>query len=134
VLFDYVTTSLDNATIDDNPSGWVVQVSNSKGPKVLYPAVNLVNPAKKGDDAWMISYRSVEDGATPAGGFDTTAVANANTGMYPFATNNVNAWYATYQNVVAKNVLFSVEYQDLKRESTGNDLNKTLMTKLEFFY
>lgn len=145
LLGDYVGSKLDNAAnIPDNPKGWAVQLSNSQGPAVMYQAVGLVNPAKKGTDAWMVSYRSVDAGAIPsgAGGFDTTAVANPAQpySVFTHTTDNVNAWFLAYQNVVAKNVVLSLEYQDFKlknKELTSlksDKLDKTYMMKLEFFY
>ncbi|HWR06487.1 S-layer homology domain-containing protein, partial [Sporomusa sp.] len=145
VLGDYVSTTLDNATsgLPSNPKAWVVQVSNSQGPAVLYPAVNLVNPAKKGTDAWMVGYRSIDAGAIPAGagGFDQTAVSNTS---QPYnvsfhGTDNVKVVFLGYQNVVAKNVIASLEYQDFKIKNQGlttlpsDKLDKTYMMKFEFF-
>jgi hypothetical protein len=145
LLGDYVSSKLDNAAnLPDNPKGWAVQLSNSQGPAVLYPAVNLVNPAKVGTDAWMVSYRSVDAGAIPsgAGGYDTTAVASPSQAynVFTHGTDNVNALYLAYQNVIAKNVLLSLEYQDLKIKNRGltsltdDQLDKTYMMKFEFFY
>jgi hypothetical protein len=91
----------------------------------------------------MVSYRSVDAGAIPdgAGGFDTMAAAYA---AKPYSimkgTDNVNVLYLAYQNVVTKNVIASLEYQDFKIKNKGltnlssDNLDKTYMMKLEFFY
>jgi hypothetical protein len=145
LLGDYVGSKLDGAVnLPDNPKGWAIQFSNSQAPPVMYQAVGLVNPAKAGTDAWMVSYRSVDAGAIPsgAGGFDTTAVANPGQpyNVFTHTTDNVNAWFLAYQNVVAKNVVLSLEYQDFKIKNKGlttltdSQLDKTYMMKLEFFY
>jgi hypothetical protein len=145
LLGDYVGTTLEGAAgLPDNPKGWVLQLSNSQGPAVIFPAVNLVNPTKVGSDAWMVSYRSIDAGTIPggAGAFDVTAVANTNQpyNVFLHATDNVNVLYLAYQNVVAKNVIASLEYQDFKIKNKGltdlnsNQLDKTYMAKLEFFY
>lgn len=145
LLGDYVSTTLENATdLPKNPKGWAVQVSNSQGPAVLYPAVNLVNPAKVGTDAWMVSYRSIDPGTIPsgAGAFDVTAVANPTQpySVFTHGTDNVKVLYLAYQNVIAKNVLASLEYQDFKfknkelTDAASNKLDKTYMLKIEFFY
>ena len=146
LLGDYVGTTLEGVTggLPDNPKGWVLQFSNSQGPAVIFPAVNLVNPTKVGSDAWMVSYRSIDAGAIPGGvgAFDVTAVANTNQpyNVFTHATDNVNVLYLAYQNVVAKNVIASLEYQDFKIKNKGltdlnsNQLDKTYMAKLEFFY
>lgn len=146
VLGDYVGTTLDNASggLSSSPKAWAVQVSNSQGPAVLYPAVNLVNPVKKGSDAWLVGYRSIDPGAIPngAGGFDQTAVANP---AQPYnvtthGTDNVNVLFLAYQNVIAKNVILSLEYQDFKIKNQGltslssDKLDKTYMMKFEIFY
>lgn len=145
LLGDYVGSKLDRAVdLPNNPKGWAVQFSNSQAPPAMYQAVGLVNPAKKGTDAWMVSYRSVDAGALPsgAGGFDTTSVANPGQpyNVFTHSTDNVNAWFLAYQKVVAKNVVLSLEYQDYKIKDRGltsltkDRLDKTYMTKLEFFY
>ncbi|HEY3424333.1 MAG TPA: S-layer homology domain-containing protein [Negativicutes bacterium] len=145
LLGDYVSTTLDNAVgLPSNPKGWVVQLSNSQGPAVIFPAVNLVNPAKVGTDAWMVSYRSIDAGTIPnsAGAFDVTAVANTAQpyNVFLHATDNVNVLYLAYQNVIAKNVIASLEYQDFRIRNKGltdlssDKLDKTYMAKIEFFY
>lgn len=145
LLGDYVSSTLNNAVgLPNNPKGWAVQLSNSKGPAVFYSAVPLVNAAKPGTDAWMISYRSLDAGALPsgAGGFDTTAVANPGQpyNIFTHGTDNVNVLFLAYQNVVAKNVIASLEYQDFKIKNRAltnladDNLDKTYMVKFEFFY
>jgi hypothetical protein len=142
---DYVSTTLANPVgLPSNPKGWVVQLSNSQGPAVIFPAVNLVNPAKAGTDAWMVSYRSIDAGTIPnsAGAFDVTAVANTAQpyNVFLHATDNVNVLYLAYQNVIAKNVIASLEYQDFRIKNKGltdlssDKLDKTYMMKIEFFY
>lgn len=145
LLGDYVGSKLDGAAnLPDNPKGWAVQFSNSQAPPAMYQAVGLVNPAKVGTDGWMVSYRSVDAGALPsgAGGFDTTAVASPGQpyNVFTHTTDNVNAWFLAYQNVVANNVVLSLEYQDIKIKDrsltslTDKKLDKTYMMKFEFFY
>ncbi|WP_371381092.1 S-layer homology domain-containing protein [Sporomusa aerivorans] len=145
LLGDYVGSKLDGAAnLPDNPKGWAVQLSNSQGPAAMYQAVGLVNPNKVGTDAWMVSYRSVDAGAIPsgAGGFDTTSVARPGESynVFTHSTDNVKAWFLAYQNVVAKNVVLSLEYQDYKIKDrsltslTNDKLDKTYMMKFEFFY
>ncbi len=145
LLGDYVGSKLDGAAnLPNNPKGWAVQFSNSQAPPAMYQAVGLVNPSKAGTDSWMVSYRSVDAGALPsgAGGFDTTAIAVPGQpyNVFTHTTDNVNAWFLAYQNVVAKNVVLSLEYQDIKIKDRGltnltnNKLDKTYMMKFEFFY
>lgn len=144
-LADYLSTSLDNATgVPGNPKGWAVQISNSKGPKVFFPAVLLVDPKKEGTDSWLIGYRSIDPGTVPggAGGFDTTAVAYASQpySVYTHGTDNVKGLYLAYQKVLAKSFVLTFEYQDIKVKNkalttlSSSDLNRTFQTKFEFFY
>jgi len=144
LMGEYIGTRLENASgLPSNPTGWAVQLDTGSHAPLFYPTVNLVNPAKVGEDAWMIGYRSVGAGAVPfnAGNWDTTAVNNsilANSGSA--ATDNVKALYVAYQNVIAKNTLLSLEYQDLKYKDksltskTSDGIDKTYMLKFEFFY
>lgn len=148
LLGDYIATTLVNPKdLSGSPKGWVVQLSNGKGPgatAVYYNAALLVNPMQKGTDAWSVSYRSVDPGALPsgAGGFDTTAVAYPTQGYNVFShgTDNVDAWYLTYENVLAKNVVLSLEYQDFKIKNRSltnlpsDNLDKAYKMQFEFFY
>ncbi|HWR37940.1 MAG TPA: S-layer homology domain-containing protein [Patescibacteria group bacterium] len=145
LLADYISTSLSNAqNLPDSPKAWAVQLSNSVGPSIYYSGANLVDPTKPGTDAWMVSYRSVDAGAIPngAGGFDTTAVANPGQpyNVFTHATDNVNVLFLAYQRVLAKNTVMSLEYQDFRIKNrnltslTSSNLDKTFMTKFEFYY
>ncbi|MGE1062157.1 hypothetical protein NXG27_05920 [Megasphaera paucivorans] len=148
VLADYLNTHLVGAAnIPTNPQGWVVQVSNGKGPgatQVFYPVLPFVRIGKVGDSAFMASYRSIDAGTVPSsvGGFDTTAVSYAPVGYstYTHGTDNVNALYLAYENVLAKNFVLSLEYQNVKIKDksltglTSDNLDKTYQLKFEFFY
>lgn len=148
LMGDYVGTKLDNAVgLPDSPSGWVLQLTNGTGPgakAVYYSSALLVDPSKKGSDAWSVSYRSVEPGTLPSGGggFDTLAVAYPSQpyNVFTHGTDNVDAWFLAYEKVVMKNIVLSLEYQDIKVKdraltSLGSSkLDKCFMTKFEFFY
>lgn len=145
LLADYISTTLSDAVnIPSNPKGWSVQLSNSQGPPVYYSAVLLVNPEKVDSDAWSVSYRSLDPGATPsgAGGFDTTAVAYPTNpyNIFTHGNDNVKGLFLAYQKVVAKNLVASLEYQDVKLKNknlttlSSDSLDKTYMLKCEFFY
>jgi len=147
LLGDYVSSKLDGVTgalPNNSPKAWAVELTDSKCPPVFYYAVNLVNPAKDkvGTGSWMASYRSVDPGAIPdgAGGFDTMAVAYSGKALSIMkGTDNVNVLFLAYQNVVAKNVLASLEFQDFKIKNTAltggvKNLDKTYKAQLEFFY
>lgn len=148
LLGDYISTKLVNSSgLPDAPKGWVLQLSNGKGPgatAVYYSAALLVNPVQKGSDAWMVSYRSIDPGAIPsnAGGFDTTATAYPTQpyNVFTHGTDNVKAWFLAYENVLAKNVVLSLEYQNFKIKNrsltnlSSDGLDDNYMMKFEFFY
>lgn len=149
LLADYVATTLSNPVgLSDRPNAWVVQLSNGTGPgatgSYYHVTSLLVNPAKRGSDAWSISYRSVDPGAIPAsaGGFDNTAIAyNQAYNVFTHGTDNVNALYLVYQNVIDKNVVLSFEWQKYRIKNralvsgmTGNDLDTTFMTRLDYYF
>jgi hypothetical protein len=140
----YKTYTFGPISIPTNPKAWAIQLTNSKvTPNVFYSAVNLVNPRKVGTDAWSISYRSYDAGAAPAGagGWDVVSISYATQlNAFTKATDNVKALFLGYQNVIAKNVILSLEYMDLKLKNkqlaglSTDNLDKTTMVKLEFFY
>jgi hypothetical protein len=145
VFGDFVGSKLDEANgLNDSPNAWMVQVTNSKTAPVAYQVMGMVNPTKKGADAWMVQYRSIDPGAFApgSGNFDTVAVSNiAAYNFFTKGSDNVEALFMAYSKVVAKNVVFSLEYQDLKIKdkavtagaiTEGN--NKTYQAKIEMFY
>ncbi|MEG6586667.1 S-layer homology domain-containing protein [Dendrosporobacter sp. 1207_IL3150] len=143
VFGDFVGSKLDGANgLNDDPNAWMVQLTNSKTAPVAYQVMGIVNPTKKGTDAWMAQYRSIDPGAFApgSGNFDTVAVSNM--GAYNFFTkgsDNVEALFWAYSKVVAKNVVFSLEYQDLKIKdksvtAISEGKNKTYQAKIEMFY
>lgn len=146
VIGDYVATTLDNpsAALPKNPKAWAVELTNSTSPvKAMYPSKLLVNPTKPDTDAWSVSYRSVEPGAIPAGAgnFDTTAVAVGGAGsVNPNGTDNLKGWMLGYNRVLAKNVVWAVEYQTLKAKNlavspwSNSQVDKTYNTSIQFFY
>jgi hypothetical protein len=146
LIADYVSTKLNNATnLPTSPKGWAVELSSAtKQPPIFYSAKNLVDYKNKGEFGWSLAYRSFDAGAVPAGagGFDSQAIC---TPTDPYSTmkgtDNNKGWFAAVQYTVAKNVIWTVEGQFLKIKNRGlatnlasNDLGKTYMTKLEFFY
>jgi len=138
---EFLQSKLKGASnLDNHPSGWAIQFDTAKqNMPVFYPTANIVNPAEAGENAFMVGYRSVDAGAVPygAGGFDATAVNDV---VGNNTTDNVKALYLAYQNVIEKNVLLSLEYQNMKYKDqgltglSGDGLDKTYMAKLEFFY
>ncbi|TWH51769.1 S-layer homology domain-containing protein [Sporomusa sp. KB1] len=146
LIGDYVSTSLTNARgLPSSPKGWAVELSSAVNqPPAFFSVKNLVDYKKKGDFGWSVAYRSIDAGAVPsgAGGFDAQAVSYA-TDPYSTiikGTDNIKGLFVAFQNTISKNVIWTIEGQDLKiknKNLTGlssNDLGKTYMTKFEFYY
>lgn len=142
---DFVGTTLRGSrNLPSRPKGWAVELTNSKSPMVFYNSVNLVDPAKPHTDAWMISYRDVDAGAIPdyCGGFSTMAVAYPTQpySVFMHATDNIRAWYLAYQNVISKNVVLSLEYQNLRIKDRGltslksDKLDQTYKAQVSVYY
>ena len=146
LMGDYVATTLNNpVNLSKNPNGWAVELTNAQNnPQTGYPAGYLVDWKKPGTNAWAVIYRSVDSGAIPYGvrGFDQTAITESTDhySMTNLATDNINAWYLVYQNVLQKGIILSLEYQDMKVKNlnvtnlTNSNLGQTYMAKLEYFY
>jgi hypothetical protein len=146
LIGDYVSTDLKDASnLPTSPKGWAVELSSGvdKIP-AFYSVKNLVDYKKKGDFGWSVAYRSLDAGAIPygAGGFDSQAVSYGSDSYSTFikGTDNVKGLFVAFQSTVSKNVIWTIEGQDLKfknRNLTGessDDIGKTYMTKFEFFY
>lgn len=147
LIADYVSTDLKEAqNLPTSPKGWAVELTSAvNAPPVFYSAKNLVDYKKKGDFGWSVAYRSVDAGAIPsgAGGFDAQAMANPSDKYNTFlrGTDNIKGLFVAFQSTVAKNVIWTIEGQDLKIKNrklasdlTSSDIGTTYMTKLEFFY
>lgn len=147
LIGDYVSTDLKEAkSMPFSPKAWAVELTSAvNAPPVFFSAKNLVDYKKKGDFGWSVSYRSVDAGAVPngAGGFDSQAVANPTDRYNTFTkgTDNIKGLFVALQSTVSKNLIWTIEGQDLKIKNrnlatdlTSSSLGKTYMTKLEFFY
>lgn len=140
---DYIITDVKNLNsaynhLPNKPKAWAIQLTNGVGPDVYYNSGALVDRTKVGSDAWMVSYRSVDTGAVPIGGFDTMGVAMASDpySVFTHATDNVNAVFLAYQKVLRKNAVMSLEYQNFKiKDKSLTDLQDTRLDdtyKLQF--
>jgi len=146
LIGDYVATDLKEASnLPTSPKGWAVELTSAaKAPPIFYSAKNLVDYKKKGDFGWSIAYRSIDAGAIPsgAGGFDAQAMSYATDSYSTMVkgTDNIKGLFVAFQSTISKNVIWTIEGQDLKiknKNLTGlasDDLGITYMTKFEFFY
>jgi len=131
---EYVRTSVDVGT-DGN--AYAAQLSYSTGTtpiKAFFSTKDIVNKANAHEQGIAVSYRSVEANGLPGrgqygqfGSIHSTNFGSAN-------QDNVKGLYVGYQNVMQKNVLLNVEYQDLKVKSSGNALDKTATAYVQLFF
>lgn len=141
----YVDTS-NGGGIDD-ADAWAVQLVKGVTTKkvgTLSTNMTIVDKSKPHTDGYILSYRRVE-----ANGLWNKGAAspfNANNGAYPYGpvgsitdtssylVDDVKGIYLGYQNVLAKNTILTLEYQDLKSVSTGDDKDKIFQTHVQFFF
>ncbi len=128
----YVDTS-NGGGIDD-ADAWAVQLVKGVTTKkvgTLSTNMTIVDKSKPHTDGYILSYRRVEKN-----GLWNQGVAS------PFSSNNsvvtntddVKGVYFGYQNVLAKNTILTLEYQDLKSVDTGAEKDKIFQTHVQFFF
>lgn len=117
---EYVATK--DKTNNTTPKAYAIQLTNGTSP-YFAPNALLVNSTKAHTDAWAVVYRSIDNHAVPVtstfSGFQPvmTGYENGvnNTGIAQ--DNDVKGWLVAYQNVVSKNVVWTLEVQSLKQKS-----------------
>jgi hypothetical protein len=133
---EYVKSNLGDATAavtNKNPKAYALQLTNGLNYKVFYPGVTfMVDVKKPGTDAWALAYYNIQNNSIPdgLGAFNKSAVNSAG----DISANNTKGYYITYQNVVAKNIVFSFEYQDIKNQDTGTQKDKTYQGHFQFVF
>lgn len=131
---EYVKTDAENA-VDGNAYAAQLSYTTGKTPiKAFFSTKDIVNKANAHEQGVAVSYRSVETNGLPAKGAYGQFGSIHSTSFGSASQDNVKGWYVGYQNVLQKNVLLNVEYQDLKVESTGADLNKTATAYVQFYF
>lgn len=140
LVAEYVDTDLKNYVGDDNPSAFAVQlVKGVKTTKVgaLMNGLNIVDKTKVHTSGFLVGYRKVEDNALWNGGaasrYSGSTVLNS-TIVGANDVDNTKGMYYAFQNVLAKNTILSLEYQDLEVDSTGADYNKTFAAHVQFWF
>jgi len=95
-----------------------------------------VNPFKKGDAAWAISYRHMPAGVSGQFNRGANSIAPLSTdslGGYQNNLNNVNAWRADYYCVPWNNVAWAVVY-DRSKEIDNKFTNNSIQTAFIFLF
>lgn len=128
---EYVSTKdkINNTT----PKAYALQITNGVT-GLLYPEKDLVNYSKPHTDAFAISYRSIENNAVPyMSGFKKASPICISTLAQD---NDVKGYYITYQNVVSKGIIWTVEYQSLKQKADVAAAQKDNLwnTHFQFFF
>ncbi|WP_378954427.1 S-layer homology domain-containing protein [Pelosinus sp. sgz500959] len=144
LIGEYVSTTLDNPVgAASNPKMYAFQITNGTNlPSYFYPVQRFIVDYKKPHtDAFALSYRSVEKGAVPNG--DGFAFGKVGTSpLYKFngnavngsAMDNLKGYFFTYENVIAKNIVLSIEYQDLKVKDSGASFDKAITSSLQMVF
>ena len=127
LLSEYDRANLKNPVgVKSNPHAFAFQITNGTVSSTsFYPiAQTVTNINKKGDQAFVLSYRYTEKGAVPNGlgpwnGTTVTSPTYLVNGKAVGGVDNIKGWYVSYQYVVAKGMELSFDSQFLKYADTG---------------
>jgi len=148
---DYQTSNLKKVTGDmpagTSPKAYAFMLTNAKTNKNLMFGAPLfrVDASKPGSDMWLFGYKSIQAGAVASGigSFTSTATgwngtrigsATALSGFGSVPTDNTKSWVVQYENVLAKNIVLDLQYQDVKFKDSGNDLDKVFTTMIQLAF
>jgi len=144
LIGEYAGTTLENpVNTATNPKMYALQITNGPNmPSFFYPVQRFIVDYKKPHtDAFALSYRSVEKGAIPNGdGFAFGKVGTSplyklnGNAINGSAMDNLKGYFFTYENVVAKGIVLSVEYQDLKFKDSGAFFDKAITTSVQVVF
>lgn len=119
-------------------SGYIVALQSRYNNTWRMPPVydGAVNPFKKGDEAWAISYRHMPAGVSGQYNRGANSIAPLSTdtlGSYQNNLNNVNAWRVDYYCVPWQNVAWAVVY-DRSKAIDGAFTNNSIQTAFVFLF
>ncbi len=131
---EFVDTSNDRGAIEDGRAYAVQLTKGVKTNKILstFAGGNVVDKAKEHTDGFILGYRKIEKNSLALGGGGS--IYSGSAAHSNLDSNDVKGWLLAYQNVVAKNTVLSLEYQDLKTESTGAELDKSLIGSIQLWF
>ncbi len=120
-------------------TGWWVALNSNYKATIYNPGmfVTLVNPNKKGDHGWALSYRHMPSGV--AGKNNRAALIpwlplSADTvGVAQNAFNDINAWRFDYMYIPSKNVQLQFAFDHIK-PINGNWTNNSIQTAVVFLF
>jgi len=128
---------------EGNPDGQAYAVQLTYGVKTTKigatsMGLNIVDKSKPHTSGFLIGYREIEEGSLALNGaasiFRGSAVGPYGaTSVYNDSSDVKGMMYA-FQNVLAKNTILSLEYQDLEDECSDYDVNKTFTGSVQFWF
>ena len=129
---EYVSTK--DVTNNKTPKAYAIQLTNGVSPYFV-PNALIVNSNNAHTDAWAVVYRSIDNNAVPVtstfNGYQPvmTGYANGVNGAGIAQDNDVKGWLVEYQNVISKNVVWTIEVQSLKQKSSTPAAGFTTLAK-----
>lgn len=136
-LGEYVRSDLDSSAANNSPNAYSLAITNGSNlPQYFYPVQRfLVDYKKPHTDAFELQYRSVEKNALPTGFGSPNGTGNGvsldSSIVGPGIANNSKGFFFIYENVIAKGMVMSLEYQNLKHKDTGTDFDKIFRATLQ---
>lgn len=121
-------------------SGYYVALHSSYAGTNIHPmlATSIVNPFKKGDNGWALSYRHMPSGMAGIGNRATASMVPATTDADGSWMNNfdgINAWRFDYIMVPWKNVQWTLTYDRIKPiDSNQKWTNHNIQSVFNFFF
>lgn len=119
-------------------SGYYVALHSSYAGTNIHPmlATNIVNPFKKGDTGWALSYRHMPSGMAGLSNRASASMVPATTDTDGTWMNNydgINAWRFDYIMVPWKNVQWTMTYDRIK-PINGNWTDNNIQSVFNFFF
>ena len=112
----------NNDAVDD-PEAYFVQLTNGNASQVFTGNIGaFVNKADKGDQAYLILFKSKDPNFQTFKGTGGTGLANGN-----------EAWEFAYQNAIMKDVVMTLDYTDTQTKA-GVQGAKTTCARFEMFF
>lgn len=143
-LGEYVNTDLNGASgnfAGNNPRAYSLAITNGTNlPQYFYPAQRFIVDYKKPHtDGFELQYRSIEKGAVPNGFGSPNGTNNVSplytiNGVAPGMVDNTKGYFFVYENVLAKGIVLSLEYQNLKFKDTGAAFDEMFKTSLQMVF
>ena len=135
--FEYAKNEADNA-LYKGKTGYFAAIQSKYAATNYMPALftNMVNPYKKGDHGWAISYRHMPAGVAGyinRGAFSWVPLTSDADGTWQNTFNDVNAWRFDYICVPWKNVQWTFTYDRID-PINGNWINHSLQSTFNFFF